>query len=93
MMLNYDKWEEAAERAISERFGIGYPWAPIIKNVDQSMVPIEVFNFFPAGSAIWKRYGIQGDEQYNRLAPLDPAYGKAVMIDEFYRFIRKNGEQ
>jgi hypothetical protein len=52
-----------------------------------------VFNFFPAGSAIWKRYGITGDEQYNRLAPPDPAYGKAVMIEEFFRFLRKNGEQ
>jgi hypothetical protein len=86
MILNYDKWEDSVERAIAERFGLRYPRFSLIGTIDANLVVDEVRNFFPPGSAIWKRYGLVLEEPRLVLTPLYPVEGRAMFIDKFLEY-------
>lgn len=55
---NYRDIEARIERVICAKLGVPLPFDPIVKRVDDQMVPLEVANFFPPGSFMWQRYAI-----------------------------------
>ncbi len=83
MLLNFKKWELAAEQAVEERYGLSFEEYAIVDVVDKQQVPIEVFNFFPAGSYSWKRYDVSDECGFKTLNPLSPEMGKAMFIEAF----------
>ncbi len=83
LVQGYDKWEANVELAIAERFSLPMPFPHVVKMVDDEMVRHEVANFFPAGSAAWKRYGITNREDYDRLLPLDPKVAERRFLARF----------
>ena len=82
LVHGYAQWEESCERAIAQRFGLPHPWGHLVKAVDDAMVQDEVAQFFPPGSAAWKRYGITERRDY--LTPLSPLVARTLFLDRFY---------
>lgn len=89
LVFGYKQWEENVERAIATRFGLAFPWAAIVKEVDDEMIPDEVANFFSPGSAAWERYHITTTANHPRLTPLTPPDAEA---DFLARFVELGGK-
>lgn len=78
----YKQHEAALERAVSERFGLEFPFPAIVKKHDDSILVDEIANFFDPGSGLWSFYDITRREDYPRLLPLEPKLG-------FIRFMQR----
>jgi hypothetical protein len=83
LIPNYKLWEDAVDLALAERFDLSYPMDPIISVTDSNMVLVEVWNFFPPFSEIWKRYDIKVGDNYSILKPLHPRDAEQMFIDAF----------
>ena len=83
LFLNYDAWEENVERAIAVAFDLEFPFPPIVKTVDQGVVPCEVASFFPPGSAAWTRYGIRDRKEHALLLPLSPGEAEREFLARY----------
>lgn len=88
LVQGYAQWEANVQRAIATRFNLFDPIPDLVHEVDDAIVKDEVANFFPAGSAAWKRYGITTCNEYRTLLPLEPVVAEQRFLERFWELTR-----
>jgi len=76
LVLGYSQWEETVDYVVARKFGLQWPWPPVVKVVDHGIVRDEIRNFYPEGSDAWKRYGITVDTPHRKMEPLMPKFAE-----------------
>lgn len=99
LFVGYRQWEENLEFAIAKKFGVPFPYPPVVDVVDKDMVFDELYHFFPIQSAAWQRCDlatrILHQAQHGKLPgplfPLGPKAGKDKFLARFRCYAPSEG--